>query len=602
MSDNGLKTVELPNPVTVRQLANLTQSSPIDIIKQLMSNGMMANINQQLDFDTAALIAQELGYEAKPEVSAEVLAEEKKKEDAKANGPAWRKLIEAEDAADLSVRPPVVTILGHVDHGKTSLLDVIRKANVAANEAGGITQHIGAYQVEHNKRRITFLDTPGHEAFTAMRARGAQATDIAILVVAADDGVMPQTREAAAHARAAGVPIIVALNKVDKPNANPDRVKTQLAELELTPDEWGGKTMVVPVSAKQKTGIDDLLEAILLTADDLTNIKANPEATASGTVLEANLDKARGVIATLLIQNGTLHAGDVIVAGMAHGKIRAMFNDKGKPIKEAGPATPVSLMGLSEVPVPGDLFSVAESDREARVLVAERKLARKEAKQEQVKPVGLDQIFAKFKAGEAKELVLIVKADVQGSLEPIVQSLKKLNIGEGPNVNILYAETGNVTENDVMLATASNAIVIGFSVAVDPAAARLAETNGISIRQYDIIYRLIEDIEKALKGLLGPEFKPVTIGRAEVRAVFKIPKMGFIAGCSVREGEIRRNAKVRVLRQNKLEFEGEVGSLKREKEDVREVQKGMECGVSIKDFDGVRQGDILEFFVIQQVN
>lgn len=602
MSDNGLKTVELPNPVTVRQLANLTKASPIDIIKQLMSNGMMANINQQLDFDTAALIAQELGYEAKPEVSAEVLEEEKKKEEAKTNGPAWRKLIEAEDAADLSVRPPVVTILGHVDHGKTSLLDVIRKADVAAHEAGGITQHIGAYQVEHNKRRITFLDTPGHEAFTAMRARGAQATDIAILVVAADDGVMPQTREAAAHARAAGVPIIVALNKVDKPNANPDRVKTQLAELELTPDEWGGKTMVVPVSAKQKMGIDDLLEAILLTADDLTNIKANPEATASGTVLEANLDKARGVIATLLVQNGTLHAGDVIVAGTAYGKIRAMFNDKGKPIKEAGPSAPVSLMGLSEVPVPGDLFSVAESDREARVVVAERKLAQKEAKQEQVKPVGLDQIFAKFKAGETKELVLIVKADVQGSLEPIVQSLKKLNTGEGPTVNILYAETGNVTENDVMLATASNAIVIGFSVAVDGAAARLAETNGISIRQYDIIYRVVEDIEKALKGLLGPEFKPVTIGRAEVRAVFKIPKMGHIAGCSVREGEIRRNAKVRVLRQNKIEYEGEVGSLKREKEDVREVQKGMECGVGIKDYDGVRQGDILEFFVIQQVN
>ncbi|MBL8044942.1 MAG: translation initiation factor IF-2 [Anaerolineales bacterium] len=602
MSDNGLKTVELPNPVTVRQLANLTKASPIEIIKQLMSNGMMANINQLLDFDTAALIAQELGYEAKPEVSAEVLEEEKKKEEAKANGPAWRKVIEAEDAADLSVRPPVVTILGHVDHGKTSLLDVIRKADVAAHEAGGITQHIGAYQVEHNKRRITFLDTPGHEAFTAMRARGAQATDIAILVVAADDGVMPQTREAAAHARAAGVPIIVALNKVDKPNANPERVKTQLAELELTPDDWGGKTMVVPVSAKQKMGIDDLLEAILLTADDLTNIKANPEADASGTVLEANLDKARGVIATLLVQNGTLHAGDVIVAGTAYGKIRAMFNDKGKPIKEAGPSAPVSLMGLSEVPVPGDLFSIAESDREARVVVAERKLAQKEAKQEQVKPVGLDQIFAKFKAGEAKELVLIVKADVQGSLEPIVQSLKKLNSGEGPSVNILYAETGNVTENDVMLATASNAIVIGFSVAVDGAAARLAETNGISIRQYDIIYRLIEDIEKALKGLLGPEFKPVTIGRAEVRAVFKIPKMGHIAGCSVREGEIRRNAKVRVLRQNKIEHEGEVGSLRREKDDVREVQKGMECGVGIKDYDGVRQGDILEFFVIQQVN
>jgi translation initiation factor IF-2 len=601
MSDNGQKVVELPGVVTVRQLASLTKSSPIDIIKQLMSNGVMANINQQLDFDTAALIAGELGYEAKPEAQPE--QDEQAREEEKAAGPEWRQVIAAERAEDLKSRPPVVTILGHVDHGKTSLLDVIRKTDVAAHEAGGITQHIGAYQVEHNNRRITFLDTPGHEAFTAMRARGAQATDVAILVVAADDGVMPQTREAAAHAKAARVPIIVALNKIDKPNANPDRVKQQLAEIELTPDDWGGKTMVVPVSAKQKTGIEDLLEAILLTSDDLTTIKANPEAAATGTVLEANLDKARGVLATLLVQNGTLQAGDVVVAGTAHGKIRAMFNDKGKPIREARPSTPVSILGLSEAPVPGDPFKVVDSDREARAIVAERRQAAKDAKAGQVSSApSLDQIFAKFKSGETKELVLIVKADAQGSLEPIVNSLKKLPTADGPTINVLYSETGNVTENDVMLATASNAVIIGFNVSADAAAQRLAETSGISIRQYDVIYRLIEDVEKALKGLLGPEFKPVVIGHAEVRAVFKIPKIGHIAGCIIRDGEARRNAKVRVLRQNKLEFEGEVGSLKREKDDVREVQKGMECGIGVRDFDGVRQGDILEFFVIQQVN
>ncbi len=596
---NGQKVVELPGTVTVRQLATLTKSSPIDIIKQLMSNGVMANINQQLDFDTAALIAQELGYEARPEAPP---ADDTQKDEQTEAGPEWRRMIEAEKAENLHARPPVVTILGHVDHGKTSLLDVIRKTNVAGGEAGGITQHIGAYQVEHNGRKITFLDTPGHEAFTAMRMRGAQATDIAVLVVAADDGVMPQTREAAAHAKAARVPIIVALNKIDKPNANPDRVKQQLAEIELTPDEWGGKTMVVPVSAKQKTGIDDLLEAILLVADDQTTIHANPKAIAAGTVLEANLDKAKGVMATLLVQNGTLRAGDVVVAGAAHGKIRAMFNDKGKPIREAGPSMPVSILGLADVPVPGDLFRVVDSEREARLIVAERKLAAKEARTEQTKAPSLDQIFAKFKAGEAKELTLIVKADAQGSLEPIVSSLNKLTIADGPKINILYAETGNITENDVMLATASSAIIVGFSVSADSAAQRLAEANGISIRQYDVIYRLLEDVEKALKGLLEPEFKPVVIGRAEVRAVFKIPKIGHIAGCVVREGELRRNAKVRVLRQTKLEFDGEVASLKREKEDVREVNKGMECGVGVKNYDGVKVGDILEFYVIQQVS
>jgi translation initiation factor IF-2 len=596
MSENGRKVVELPNVLTVRQLATLVNASPIDIIKQLMSNGVMANINQQLDFETAAIVAQELGYEAKPE--APPVSEEEKEEAPQA--PEWRRVIEAEAAEDLVVRPPVVTILGHVDHGKTSLLDVIRKTNVAAGEAGGITQRIGAYQVEHHGRKITFLDTPGHEAFTAMRMRGAQSTDIAILVVAADDGVMPQTREAIAHARAARVPIIVALNKVDKPNANRDRVKQQLAEAGLTPDEWGGKTIVVPVSAKLKQGLDDLLEAILLVADD-TVIQANPKAEAAGTVVEAELDKARGVVATLLVLNGTLRAGDVLVAGAAHGRIRAMFDDRGQPLREASPSTPITILGLSDVPVAGDLFRVVGSDREARLIVAERKLAQKDAEARPAKTHSLDQVFAKFQAGEAKELNLIVKADAQGSLEPIVNSLDKLSTDDGPKVNVLYAEAGNITENDVMLASASSAIIIGFTVAADAAAQRLAETHGVSIRLYDVIYRVVEDVEKALKGLLEPEYRPVVIGRAEVRAVFKIPRVGHIAGCYVREGEARRNAKVRVIRNTRVEFEGEVASLKHEKDDVREVQKGFECGVGLKDFDAVKVGDLLEFFVVERV-
>ncbi len=597
MSENGRKVVEVPSSVTVRQLAELVKTSPIEIIKQLMSNGVMANINQQLDFDTAAIVVGELGFDAK----AETPPETEESQDEVGQAPEWRRMIEAEDARSLSDRPPVVTILGHVDHGKTSLLDVIRKANVASGEAGGITQHVAAYQVEHNARRITFLDTPGHEAFTAMRMRGAQATDIAILVVAADDGVMPQTREAYAHAKSAGVPIIVALNKVDKPNANPDRVKQQLAEVGLAPDEWGGKTMVVPVSAKQKTGIDDLLEAILLTADD-TTIKANPKGVASGTVIEAEIAKAKGVMATLLVQNGTLRNGDTIVAGSAHGKIRAMFNDKGAPVREALPSTPVAVLGLSEVPLPGDLFRVVANEREARGITAERKADAKAASNKPAEAMSLDQVFAKFKAGEAKELALVVKADAQGSLEPIVSSLQKLTIADGPRVNVLYSETGNVTENDVMLATASNAIVIGFSVSADSAAQRLAETNGVSIRQYDVIYRVTEDIEKALRGMLEPEYKPVVQGRAEVRAVFKIGRLGNIAGCIVREGELKRNSKARVVRQGKIEFDGECSSLKHEKEDVREVQKGFECGVGLRDYEGFKVGDVLEFYTVEQVN
>jgi len=593
MSDNGRKVIELPAAVTVRQLADLIKASPIDIIKGLMSNGVMATINQQIDYDTAAIVISEMGYEAQPEA---VIEEEKEEE--QVSTAEWRKLIENESEADLILRPPVVTILGHVDHGKTSLLDAIRHTDVAAGEAGGITQHIGAYQIIRNQRSITFLDTPGHEAFTAMRARGAQATDIAVLVVAADDGVMPQTREAAAHAKAARVPIIVALNKIDKPNSSPERVKQQLSDIQLTPDEWGGDTMVVPVSAKKKEGIDDLLEAILLTADDL-KMKANPKTAAAGTVVEAQLDKAKGVVATLLVQNGTLRTGDVIIAGMVSGRIRRMFNDHGGVVNEALPSTPVSVLGLSDVPVAGDIFRVVETDREARTLVAERKLATKEAEAKPAQAMTLEQVFEKFKAGEMKELALVIKADVQGSLEPISNSLKKLSTDD-IKVNILYCDDANTTENDVMLATASKAIIVGFAVQADAAAIRLAEKNGVSIRLYDVIYRLTEDVEKALKGMLEPEYEDVLIGKAEVRAVFRIPKIGNIAGSYVRDGELKRNATVKVMRGGQKLFEGKVSSLKHEKDDVREVKQGFECGIGVDGFESFRTGDIIEFYVKQQ--
>jgi translation initiation factor IF-2 len=593
MSNNARKTVELPPTLTVRALAERIQASPIDLIKQLMANGVMANINQQIDFDTAAIIIHEMGFDAEPETRVEETKPEPVEE-----APAWRQALDKEDPSLLKPRPPVVTILGHVDHGKTSLLDAIRSTDVASAEAGGITQRIGAYQVTHSDRLITFLDTPGHAAFTAMRARGAQVTDIVILVIAADDGVMPQTREALAHARAARVPIIVALNKIDKPNANVDRVKHQLSELNLVSDDWGGDTMVVPVSAKKRIGVDDLLEAVVLTADN-TKILANPAGKLIGSVIEAQLDKAKGPIASLLVQNGTLHLGDALVAGQVQGKIRAMYDFHGTPIEEAGPSTPVSVLGLSDLPQAGDLIEVLPTEREARTLAAERKLAAKTAAQQPHKPVSLDQVFARFQAGEMKELKLIVKADGQGSLEPIVNSLKGLG-SEDLKVNILYAETGNITENDIMLASASGAIVVGFSIQMDASAQRTAETEGVSVRLYDVIYRLTEDVDKALKGMLEPEKKPVTIGRAEVRAVFNISKIGKIAGCIIRDGEARRNAKIRVLRSGKVVFEGEVGSLRHEKDDVREVRQGFECGVGVRDYHDMAVGDVLEFFVLQE--
>jgi translation initiation factor IF-2 len=593
MGTDARKIVELPPTLTVRALAERIQASPIDLIKQLMANGVMANINQQIDFDTAAIIIHGLGFDAEPEKQ----IEEAKPEAVEA-APAWRQALDKEDQKLLVPRPPVVTILGHVDHGKTSLLDAIRSTDVASAEAGGITQRIGAYQVTHNNRLITFLDTPGHAAFTAMRARGAQVTDIVILVVAADDGVMPQTREALAHARAARVPIVVALNKIDKPNANPDKVKHQLSEVGLVPDDYGGDTMVVPVSAKKRTGVDDLLEAVVLTADN-TKILANPDGKLIGSVIEAQLDKAKGPIASLLIQNGTLHLGDTLVAGQAHGKIRAMYDFHGAPIETAGPSTPVSILGLSDLPLAGDIIEVVPSEREARTLTAERKLAAKSAAQGPHKPVSLEDVFAKFQAGEVKELKLIIKADGQGSLEPIINSLTSLGT-EALKVNILYAETGNITENDVMLASASSAIVVGFSVQEDTSAQHAAETEGVSVRLYDVIYRLTEDVDKALNGMLEPEKKAVVTGRAEVRAVFNISKTGKIAGCIMREGEAKRNSKVRVLRGGKVIHEGDVSSLRHEKEDVREVRQGFECGVGVKDFHELAVGDVLEFFVFQE--
>jgi translation initiation factor IF-2 len=592
MSENNQKTIELPASITVRDLAQIMDSSPIQVIKVLMSNGVMANINQLVDFDTAAVVASELGFEATLEVT------ENPEEKETGEVPYWRQLIANEDPKDLTSRPPVVAILGHVDHGKTSLLDAIRDTDVVAGEAGGITQHIGAYQIEHKNRPITFLDTPGHAAFTAMRARGAQGADIVVLVVAANDGVMPQTREAIAHAKAARVPIIVALNKIDRPDANPDFAKKQLAEAGLVPDEWEGNTIVVPVSAKQKKGLDDLLEAILLVADS-NEIKANPSGKVIGSVIEAQIDKSKGVVATLLVQNGELHMGDVVLAGSSYGRIRAMFDHYGRRVRKAGPSEPVQIMGLSDVPSAGDLFRVFKSEKEARLIIERQKLASQQAAKSAPKAT-LEELFDRYKAGELKELALIIKADVQGSLEPIKKSLKEIDSGE-ISINILHAETGNIAESDVMLAAASKAIVLGFSVQADSAARRLAETEGVSIRMYDIIYRLTEDVEKALKGMLEPEYKDVVLGRANIQAVFRISKVGNIAGCKVIQGELRRNARARVVRGGSSIFDGEFASLKHEKDDVREVRQGFECGLAIKGFNEYVPGDIIECYIRERV-
>jgi len=584
------QVVEIPEFVTVRQLSELLDVSPIVVIKELMNAGLMANINQQIDYETAAIVAQEMGFEPREETpipSEEVTEGEQTL--------LWERLYAGEDPAKLQARPPIVTVLGHVDHGKTSLLDVIRHTDVVAGESGGITQHIGAYQVEHGGRLITFLDTPGHEAFTAMRARGAHTTDIAVLVVAADDGVMPQTIEAINHARAARVPIVVALNKVDKPTAQPDMVKQQLADQGLVPDDWGGTTLCVPVSAKKKTGLEDLLEAILLVADSV-EIKANPDRPAVGAVLEGQLDRTRGATATVLVQNGTLRDGDTVVAGLAQGHVRRMLDEAGHPVSEAPPSTPVMILGLSGVPEAGEMFKVVSDARTARAIVARREedLAARMIAPDKV--VTLDDFSSRIQAGQVKELNLVIKTDVQGSIEPIVASLEKLG-DEDLKVNIIHAAAGNINESDINLAIATQAIVFGFRVQPDPAARRLAENEGVDIRTYDIIYNLIDEVDKALKGLLEPTYADVVVGKANVRAVFRVPKVGAVAGCYVLQGEARRNARVWVFRGEEQLYDGYVESLKRFKQDVREVRAGFECGVGVEGFHDFVEGDVIQFYV-----
>ncbi len=585
--------VIVPSTITVRDLSALLDVSAINLIRELMKNGVMANINQEVDFETAAIVAADLGFEAQEERPPEPDKETPQTTLRK------RREYSSDEQARLVRRPPVVTIMGHVDHGKTSLLDVIRQSDVVASEAGGITQHIGAYQVQKEDKKITFLDTPGHEAFTAMRARGAMATDIAILVVAADDGVQPQTLEAINHARAAQVPIVVALNKIDKANANPEAVKKQLADVELIVEDYGGEVICVPVSAKQKIGLESLLEMILLVAD-MADLKALVEGPAEGVVLEGRLDKSRGTLATVLVQDGELHVGDSLVIGHIAAKVRAMFDDKGERIELAGPSTPVMILGLSEVPRAGDTFKVVEDERMAKELAEAEAARRQEAAERQGgKAMSLDDFFAQAQEGGVKELNIILKADVQGSIEPIVNSVEKLG-DETLRVQFLHAGTGNIGESDVMLAVASGAIVIGFSVQADAAATRMAEGEGVDIRLYDIIYNLVDDIDKALKGLLEPTYKDVIIGHAEVRAIFRIGRRKQVAGCQVTDGIAARNATARLLRDDKVLFDGPVASLRRFKDDVREVTTGMECGIGLDGFHDFAEGDVIEFYRKEQ--
>ncbi|MDX9832098.1 MAG: translation initiation factor IF-2, partial [Anaerolineae bacterium] len=594
------RVIELPETMIVRDLARALRVNPIDVIKELMSNGIVAGINQTIDYETAAIVAGEMGFQTQPIRVEEPEADQKVE---RAGKTLWQTLLQEESPENVEPRPPVVTVLGHVDHGKTTLLDAIRETNVVAGEYGGITQHIGAYQVEHEGRKITFLDTPGHEAFTAMRARGAQVTDLAVLVVAADDGVMPQTREAIDHARAAGVSILVALNKIDKPTAQPDRVKQQLSDQGLTPEEWGGDVIVVPVSAKMKQGIDDLLENILLITE-VADLRSNPNRPAIGTVVESQLDRHRGPTATLLVQGGTLRVGDPLVIGAISGRVRAMMDHRGNTVDAAPPAMPVLVMGLSDVPKAGDLFEVLESEREARVRAAEagERLRQAESRPARMRSMTLDEVFSRFQQGDSLELNIILKVDVQGSVEPIVNSLQRLN-SEDEKVVILHQGTGNITESDVMLASASDAVIIGFHVDADEAARRLAAQEGIDIRQYNIIYKLVDDVEKALKGMLEPVYEKVVIGHAEVRQVFRIGRRGGnVAGCYVTDGELARNARVRVMRAGKQVFEGHLDSLRRFKDDVSEVRAGFECGVGIAGFDDLQEGDVLEFYKEQRVS
>jgi translation initiation factor IF-2 len=575
----GEGALVIPRTLTVNQLANLTKASSVEVIKELMKNGVMASINQVIDFETASLVARDMGFEPHEETRPEEAAD--------------RAAFEEEDPSLLEPRPAVVTIMGHVDHGKTKLLDAIRKTNVVAEEVGGITQHIGAYQVEVHGQRITFIDTPGHEAFTAMRARGAKVTDIAVLVVAADDGVMPQTVEAIDHAKAAGVPIVVAVNKIDLPDANPERVKQQLSEHSLLIEEWGGDVICVPVSAKTQVGLPDLLENILLLAE-IQELKANPHRPAAGVVIEAELDSSRGPMATVLVQTGTLRVGDVLVAGETWGRVKAMFDEWGHRRKAAGPATPAKVMGLTSVPKGGDLLRVIEDEHVAREMVEEREREREAAALRPTQVVTLETFYGEVAAGKTRELNVVLKTDVQGTLDAARNALERLS-EDTVKVNIIHAAAGNVTESDVLLALASKGIVVGFNTRPEPGARRLAETEGVDIRYYEIIYELVDDVTKAVKGLLEPVYVEVVEGHAEVRQVFRV-RGGRVAGCYVRDGQITRGSSARVLRDEEVIHTSRVGSLRRFQEDVREVQAGYECGIGIEGFTDYQEGDVIETF------
>ena len=577
--------VKIPDEITVAELASRMKKTVAEVIKCLMKNGVMAGMNQTIDFDTAEFVATELGCKVEKEVT--VTIEERIIDD------------HVDSAEELETRAPVVVVMGHVDHGKTSTLDAIRKTSVTAGEAGGITQHIGAYTVDVNGQMITFLDTPGHAAFTSMRARGANATDIAILVVAADDGIMPQTVESINHAKAAGVPIIVAINKMDKHTANPDKIKEQLTKYDLIPEEWGGDTIICPISAKTGMGLDDLLEMVLLTAE-VQELKANPNRRAKGTVIEARLDKNRGPIATLLVQNGTLKQGDIVIAGTAVGRVRVMTNDKGRTVKTAGPSYPVEITGLAEVPSAGDAFDAVTDERMARELVEQRKQAQKDAAANALSKVTLDNLFARMQEGSMKELPLIVKADVQGSAEAVKASLEKIS-NEEVRVRVIHAAVGAVNESDILLASTAGAIIVGFNVRADAAAMANGQRANVDMRFYRVIYDAIDEIEAAMKGMLAPQFEEVVIGHAEVRMTYKVSAIGTIAGCMVKDGKITRDAQVRVLRDNIVIHEGEVGSLQRFKDAVKEVTAGYECGMSILKFNDIKEGDVFECFAMQEI-
>jgi translation initiation factor IF-2 len=591
-SSKKIPVIELPTTITVKELSDLLQVSAVDIIKRLMRIGIMANINQAIDYESATTVVADFGYEAhlQPKAgrkSTSLISEIKKQQ-----------LLQGVEAGNLKPRPPVVTVMGHVNHGKTRLLDAIRQTNVMDTEAGGITQHIGAYQVEVNGQKITFLDTPGHEAFTAMRARGAQVTDIAILVVAADDGVMPQTLEAIDHARAAGVPIVVAINKIDKPEANQDHVKQQLADAGLLIEEWGGDTVCVAISAREKQGIPELLENLLVVAE-LEELKADPSKPASGVVVEAKLEKTKGSLATVLVHNGTLKLGDTIVVGETWGRVKAMFNDTGKRIRRAEPATPVEILGLSDVAKAGDVLTAVPDERQAKELIEKNKAEMQQHNKVASKSISLTNLYEQVSSGQIRELNVVLKADVQGSIEPIRNSLEQLATDE-LKVRIIRSGSGNITESDVMLAAASNGIIIGFNTGSESGARRMADLEGISIRFYDVIYNLVDDVGKALMGMLEPTQVEVVDGRAEVREVFSAGKKAKVAGAYVTEGTIHRGASVRVKRRNEIIQESTVSSLRRFKDDVREVATGYECGVGVKDFNEYEVGDILEFFHIEE--